>query len=92
MQGHLTKQNRHARLQEQGLRPIQMWVPDTRRDHQDLGIKREDIMTASLSGDDNKAQYSPVIQSDLLVDHASMTRLPITSARIEDASLLRLRR
>ena len=91
MQAHLTKQNRYrARLREQGLRPIQIWVPDTRRDHQDLGIKRGDIMTATLSGDDNKAQHSPVIQSDLLVDHASMTRLPITSARIEDASLLRL--
>jgi len=29
---HLTKQNRYrARLREQGLRPIQIWVPDTRR-------------------------------------------------------------
>ena len=32
MQAHLTKQNRYrARLREQGLRPIQIWVPDTRR-------------------------------------------------------------
>ncbi len=28
----MTKQNRYrARLREQGLRPIQIWVPDTRR-------------------------------------------------------------
>ena len=32
MQAHPTKQNRYrARLREQGLRPIQIWVPDTRR-------------------------------------------------------------
>ncbi|KHK03542.1 antitoxin MazE family protein [Desulfovibrio sp. TomC] len=32
MQAHMTKQNRYrARLREQGLRPIQIWVPDTRR-------------------------------------------------------------
>ncbi|MFP5258699.1 MAG: antitoxin MazE family protein [Acidobacteriota bacterium] len=32
MQAHMTKQNRYrAKLREQGLRPIQIWVPDTRR-------------------------------------------------------------
>jgi hypothetical protein len=32
MQASMTKQNRYrARLREQGLRPIQIWVPDTRR-------------------------------------------------------------
>jgi hypothetical protein len=32
MQPQPTKQNRYrARLREQGLRPVQIWVPDTRR-------------------------------------------------------------
>lgn len=32
MQAQMTKQNRYrVRLREQGLRPIQIWVPDTRR-------------------------------------------------------------
>lgn len=32
MQAPLTKQNRYrAKLRAQGLRPIQIWVPDTRR-------------------------------------------------------------
>jgi hypothetical protein len=32
MQASMTEQNRYrARLREQGVRPIQIWVPDTRR-------------------------------------------------------------
>ncbi|MFP5258698.1 MAG: type II toxin-antitoxin system PemK/MazF family toxin [Acidobacteriota bacterium] len=53
-------------------------------------MKRGDLVTVSLSGDYGKPRPALVIQSDLFAGHASVTLLPITSTRIEEASLLRL--
>ncbi len=53
-------------------------------------MKRGDLVTVSLPGDYGKPRPALVIQSDLFADHPSVTLLPITSARVEGAPLLRL--
>jgi len=53
-------------------------------------MKRGDLVVVSLAGDYGKPRPALVIQSDLFAGHASVTLLPITGHRVEDASLLRL--
>jgi mRNA interferase MazF len=55
-----------------------------------LGVRRGDLVTIALPGDDGKACPGLVIQSDLFDEHPSVTLLPVTS-ELRDAPLFRLR-
>lgn len=52
-------------------------------------MTRGDLVLVSLPGDYGKPRPALVIQSDLFVDHVSVTVLPLTS-EIRDAPLLRV--
>lgn len=54
-------------------------------------MKRGDVVPVSLPGDYGKPRPAVVIQSDYFADHPSVTLLPITSALVPGAPLLRLR-
>ncbi len=53
-------------------------------------MKRGELVTIGLSGDDGKPRPALVIQSDLFDAHPSVTILPVTSA-LRDAPLFRVR-
>jgi mRNA-degrading endonuclease toxin of MazEF toxin-antitoxin module len=54
-------------------------------------VKRGDVVTAAVKGDNATPRPAVVVQSDLFNDtHASITILPLTST-IVDAPLIRLR-
>lgn len=53
-------------------------------------MKRGDLVTISLSGDNGKSRPALVIQSDLFDAHPSVTVLPVTS-ELREASLFRIR-
>ena len=52
-------------------------------------MKRGDLVTIALSGDDGKPRPALVIQSDLFAAHPSVTILPVTS-ELPDAPLFRI--
>jgi mRNA interferase MazF len=53
-------------------------------------MKRGDLVTVALPGDYGKPRPALVIQSDLFAAHPSVTLLPVTSALVEGAPLLRV--
>jgi mRNA interferase MazF len=53
-------------------------------------VKRGDVVTIALSGDDGKPRPALVVQSDLFDAHPSVTVLPVTSD-LRDAPLFRIR-
>jgi mRNA interferase MazF len=53
-------------------------------------VKRGDLVTISLSGDDGKPRPALVIQSDLFDAHPSVTVLPVTS-ELRETPLFRVR-
>jgi len=53
-------------------------------------LKRGDVVTVALSGDDGKPRPALVIQSDLFEAHPSVTILPVTS-ELREAPLFRIR-
>jgi len=53
-------------------------------------MRRGDLVTVSLPGDYGKPRPAVVIQSDLFARHPSVTLLPVTSALVADAPLLRV--
>lgn len=52
-------------------------------------MRRGDLLTVALQGDQGKPRPALVIQSNLFEQHASVTVLPLTSA-LNDAPLLRI--
>jgi mRNA interferase MazF len=52
-------------------------------------MKRGDLVTIALQGDYDKPRPALVIQSDLFIDHPSITVLPVTS-ELRDTPLFRV--
>jgi mRNA interferase MazF len=52
-------------------------------------MKRGDLVTIALQGDYGKPRPALVIQSDLFIDHPSITVLPVTS-ELRDTPLFRV--
>ena len=109
-------QRRRDKLRAAGLRPLQIWVPDTRaegfaeecarqartrprqRDQGEPyrrrglvrhvrydgldGVRRGDLVTVVLPGDQGKPRPALVVQSDHFGDLTSVTVLPITGTLI----------
>jgi mRNA interferase MazF len=53
-------------------------------------VKRGDLVTIALQGDYGKPRPALIIQSDLFVEHPSVTILPVTG-ELREAPLLRIR-
>ncbi len=53
-------------------------------------MKRGDLVTIALQGDYGKPRPALIIQSDLFVEHPSVTILPVTG-ELREAPLLRIR-
>ncbi len=53
-------------------------------------MRRGDLVTIALPGDDGKARPAVIIQADLFAEHPSVTLLPVTS-ELREAPLFRLR-
>jgi hypothetical protein len=52
MQATTTKQSRYrSRLREQGLRPVQIWVPDTRRPGFAEECRRQSLVVSGAPGE-----------------------------------------
>src|SRR5208282_1674303 len=92
---------RRAALRDAGLRPVQIWVPDTRRPGFAEECRRQvrlaaasdradrDVVTVAVQGDFGKPRPALIVQADAFADHATVTVLLVSSALI-DAPLLRL--
>jgi mRNA interferase MazF len=53
-------------------------------------VRRGDLVTIALQGDYGKQRPALIIQSDLFIDHPSLTILPVTG-ELREAPLLRIR-
>lgn len=53
-------------------------------------MKRGDLVTIALQGDYGKPRPALIIQSDLFIEHLSVTILPVTG-ELREAPLLRIR-
>ena len=89
-------QKRRAALRAAGLRPVQIWAPDTRAPgfaeecrRQSRLVAEADLITVAFPGDFGKPRPALIVQADLFEATGTVTVLLISATFVE-APLIRL--